>query len=144
MDSRPDPAHDERTLRFKRELREGEKDENDYSDDQLTPEGLRGNLRGWGLVLIAVGIAHLFIPFLDSLWAFVILPLGVLSLFVAHRGMFIAIGAALVLVGLLNIFGGGFGSWTIMGGVQIYWGGTRVPQVWEVRVCVEAQGPREH
>ena len=119
MDSRQHPAPDERTLRFKRELSEEEKEE---KDDQPTPEGMRGNLRGWGLVLIAVGIAQLWVPFLDPLWAFVILPLGVLSLFVAHRVMFIAIGAALVLVGLLNIFGGGFGSWTIVGGAQVYWG----------------------
>ena len=49
-------------------------------------------------------------------------PLGALSLLLAHRGLFIAMGAALVVVGLLNIFGGGFGGWTIYGGAQIYWG----------------------
>ncbi len=49
-------------------------------------------------------------------------PLGALSLLLAHRGLFIAIGVALVAIGLLNIFSGGFGGWTIYGGAQIYWG----------------------
>ena len=83
---------------------------------------MRGDLRAWGIGLIVLGVAQYFLPFLDSMWAFVIVPLGILSLLVAHRGLFIAIGAALVIVGLLNIFGGGFGFWTIFGGVQIYWG----------------------
>ena len=33
-----------------------------------------------------------------------------------------AIVAALVVVGLLNIFGGSFGPWTAYGAAQIYWG----------------------
>ena len=87
-----------------------------------TMDGMRSELRGWGVGLIIIGVAQFFIPFLDPLWALVVVPMGVLSLFVSHRGMFIPIGVALVLVGLLNIFGGSFGGWTIYGVAQIYWG----------------------
>ncbi len=90
--------------------------------DQPTLDGMRGELRAWGIGLIVLGVAQYFLPFLDSTWAFVVVPLGILSLLVAHRGLFVAIGAALVVIGLLNIFGGGFGFWTIFGAVQIYWG----------------------
>ena len=83
---------------------------------------MKGELRGWGVALILIGVAQFFIPFLDPLWAFVVVPLGVLSLFIGHRGMFIPIGAALVVVGLLNILGGGFGGWTVYGAAQIFWG----------------------
>lgn len=93
----------------------------EVADSELADE-MRSDLRAWGIGLIALGVAQYFLPFLDQSWAFVIVPLGILSLLVAHRGLFIAIGAALVIVGLLNIFGGGFGFWTIFGAVQIYWG----------------------
>ncbi len=87
-----------------------------------TVDDMKSDLRGWGIGLIVIGVAQYFLPVLDPLWAFVVVPLGVLSLVIAHRGLFIAIGAALVVVGLLNIFSGGFGVWTIYGGAQIYWG----------------------
>ena len=83
---------------------------------------MKGELRGWGITLILIGVAQFFIPLLDPLWAFVVVPLGVLSLFIGHRGMFIPIGSALVLIGLLNILGGGFGGWTVYGAAQIFWG----------------------
>ena len=83
---------------------------------------MKMELRGWGVGLILLGVAQFFIPFLDPLWTFVVVPLGVLSLVIGHRGMFIAIGGALVFVGLSNILGGGIGAWTIFGAVQIYWG----------------------
>lgn len=83
---------------------------------------MKGELRGWGIALIFIGVAQFFIPLLDPLWAFVVVPLGVLSLFIGHRGMFIPIGSALILVGLLNILGGGFGGWTVYGAAQIFWG----------------------
>ncbi len=83
---------------------------------------MKGELRGWGIALILIGVAQFFIPLLDPLWAFVVVPLGVLSLFIGHRGIFIPIGSALVLIGLLNILGGGFGGWTVYGAAQIFWG----------------------
>jgi hypothetical protein len=89
---------------------------------QPTRSGMRGDLRSWGIGLIVLGVAQYFLPFLDSTWAFVVVPLGILSLLFIHRSLFIAIGAALGMIGLLNIFGGGFGFWTIFGAFQIYWG----------------------
>ena len=98
-------------------------DETQEADEsEITVDGMKADLRGWGIGLILIGIAQLFIPFLDPIWALVVVPLGALSLIVGHRVMFIPIGVALVAIGLLNIFGGGFGGWTIYGGAQIYWG----------------------
>jgi hypothetical protein len=94
----------------------------DADRNQPMLAGMRCDLRGWGIALIGIGIAQYFIPFLDSMWAFVVVPLGALSLFLAHRGLFIAIGTALVVIGILNIFSGGFGLWMAYGVAQIYWG----------------------
>ena len=91
-------------------------------EDESTLDGMRSELRGWGVALILIGIAQYFIPFLDPLWAFVVVPLGVLSLVLARRALFIAIGGTLVAVGLLNIFSGDVGGWTFYGLAQIVWG----------------------
>ena len=104
---------------FEREAQDGL---TDSDEDELTPDGMRSELRGWGVGLILLGVAQFFIPFLDPFWAFVVIPLGAISLFIAHRGLFMAIGATLIVVGLLNIFGGSFGGWTLFGVAQIYWG----------------------
>lgn len=97
-------------------------EEIEITETNDTGDDMKNDLRGWGIGLIIIGVAQYFLPFLDTMWAFVIVPLGILSLFLAHRALFIAIGAALVVVGLLNILSGGFGTWTIYGGAQIYWG----------------------
>ncbi len=89
---------------------------------EATVEDLKQEVRGWGIGLIVLGAAQYFLPFLDPMWAFFVVPLGVLSLLFSHRVMFIAIGVGLVVVGLSNVFGGGFGGWTIYGVAQIYWG----------------------
>lgn len=83
------------------------------------------DLRGWGVGLIIIGGIHLFIPLLAFEWGMILIPLGILTLAVKHRGMFIVIGIALIFVGLLNIAGtlnAGIGFWTVFGGLQIYWG----------------------
>jgi hypothetical protein len=83
------------------------------------------DLKGWGIGLLILGGLHFVIPFLSPQWGMVLIPLGILALTVKHRGMFIGIGAGLILVGLLNIAGGlsaGTGFWTVFGGFQIYWG----------------------
>ena len=119
MFERQNPTLREEDRPFEREALEALAD---ADGDQPTMDRMRSELRGWGIGLIVIGVAQYFIPILDPLWAFVVVPLGALCLLLAHRGLFIAIGAALVVVGLLNIFGGGFGGWTIYGGAQIYWG----------------------
>lgn len=83
------------------------------------------DLRGWGVGLIIMGIFHFVIPALSPAWGMVLIPLGVLSLVIQHRGMFIALGASLILVGLLNIAASlqtGKAFWPVFGCLQIYWG----------------------
>ena len=83
------------------------------------------DLRSWGGGFLILGGLHFIIPFLASEWGVVLIFLGILSLVIIHRGMFIAIGAGLIFVGLMNFSasaasGGGF--WAIFGCLQIYWG----------------------
>jgi hypothetical protein len=83
------------------------------------------DLRGWGVGLIIMGVLHFVIPVLSPQWGMVLIPLGVLSLAIQHRGMFIALGASLILVGLLNIAATlqtGKAFWPVFGCLQIYWG----------------------
>lgn len=83
------------------------------------------DLRGWGIGLLIMGGLHFVIPILSKEWGMVLIPLGLLSLVIMRRGMFIAIGFSLMLVGTLNLIGGlGNGSsfWLIFGGLQVYWG----------------------
>lgn len=83
------------------------------------------DLKTWGVGLLILGGLHFAIPFLSPHWGMILIPLGILSLTVKHRGMFIAIGAGLILVGFLNFTGsldGGTGFWTVFGCLQIYWG----------------------
>ena len=83
------------------------------------------DLKSWGIGLLILGGLHFAIPFLSPHWGMVLIPLGILSLTVKHRGMFIGIGAGLILVGFLNIIGSldaGTGFWTVFGCLQIYWG----------------------
>ena len=86
---------------------------------------MSADLKGWGVGLTIMGVLHFIIPFLSPVWGMVLIPLGILSLIVNHRGMFIAIGSGLILVGFLNIAAGlemGTGFWTVFGCFQIYWG----------------------
>ncbi len=87
---------------------------------------MQKELHGWGIGLIAIGFISIFlIDFLDPGWGVVLIVLGILSLAVKKRGMFIAIGAGLLLVGLMNIgIGSESGStgWVIFGILQLYWG----------------------
>lgn len=83
------------------------------------------DLRGWGVGLLIMGVLHFFIPLLAAQWGIVLIVLGILSFIVMHRGMFIALGCCLILVGLMNLAGSldaGPGFWSVFGCLQIYWG----------------------
>ncbi len=83
------------------------------------------DLKGWGLGLIILGGLHFFIPLLAPLWGMVLIPLGILSFAIKRRGMFIPLGACLILVGLMNLavsLDAGPGFWTVFGCMQVYWG----------------------
>ena len=94
-----------------------------------TPENkkisMSADLNGWGICLLVIGGLHFFVPFLSPLWGIVLIILGILALAIKHRGMYIALGAGLIVVGLLNIAGSidaGGGFWPVFGSFQIYWG----------------------
>jgi uncharacterized membrane protein HdeD (DUF308 family) len=72
-----------------------------------------------------MGVLHFFIPLFAAQWGVVLIVLGILSLIITHRGMFIALGGALILVGLMNLVGSfeaGPGLWSVFGCLQVYWG----------------------
>jgi hypothetical protein len=72
-----------------------------------------------------MGVLHFFIPLFAAQWGVVLIVLGILSLIITHRGMFIALGGALILFGLMNLVGSfeaGPGLWSVFGCLQVYWG----------------------
>jgi hypothetical protein len=90
-----------------------------------TVEEMRKDLQGWGFGLIIVGIASLiFHNFLDPVWGVIIIIIGIITLAVQSRGMYIVIGISLIIVGLLNMLGGG--GWFAFGIVQIVIGITEL------------------
>lgn len=84
-------------------------------------DALKKDLRGWGGGLIIMGIiSFLLSGFLDPIWGGILIAIGVATLIIQQRGMFIIIGIGLVLAGIMNISAGG--GWKIFGFLQIYWG----------------------
>ena len=84
-------------------------------------DALKKDLRGWGTGLIIMGvISFLLSGFLDPIWGGILIAIGVATLIVQQRGMFIIIGIGLILAGIMNISAGG--GWKIFGFLQIYWG----------------------
>ena len=93
---------------------------------QINGASMSQDLKSWGVALIIMGALHFVVPLLAPVWGMVIIPLGILTLVICHRVMFIFIGVSLVLVGLLNIIGtleaNTVGFWTAMGVFQIFLG----------------------
>ena len=84
---------------------------------------MKDELIGWGIAMLVLGVLHIVLSsYLDPAWGVVLLVLGTLNILVRKRGMFIVNGLAMFLVAFANIFGGGFGPWTIFGLFQFYWG----------------------
>lgn len=87
---------------------------------------IRKRLRRWGIGLIVLGILHFALAgILDPIWGVVIIILGVLNLSLPYRGMFIANGLALMIVGVLNFLGNlasGGTFWSGFGIMQVIWG----------------------
>ena len=83
------------------------------------------DLNSWGGGLIIMGIIHFFVPLLAAQWGIVLIVLGILSFVLKHRFMFIALGASLIFIGLMNLLGSlnaGPGFWSVFGCLQVYWG----------------------
>ena len=93
--------------------------------DKREVKSLSGELQGWGGGLLVLGVMHFFIKALAAEWGVVLVALGLGAMLIRHRGMFIAIGGALMLIGVVNFIGsfhGGPGFWTAFGCMQVYWG----------------------
>jgi hypothetical protein len=94
-------------------------------------EEMKRELRNWGVGLLLIGIVSMALAqVFDPIWGGLLVILGVVTLIVRKRGMFIVIGIALILVGVMNILGTlimmsaeeATPGWAIFGGFQIYWG----------------------
>jgi hypothetical protein len=82
---------------------------------------LKGELRKWGVGLIVLGGLHFVLKgILDPTWGVVLLIVGGLNMLVSHKAMFILNGICLILVGFMNMAGGG--GWKFFGVMQIIWG----------------------
>jgi hypothetical protein len=82
---------------------------------------LKGELRKWGVGLIIMGGLHFVLQgVLDPTWGVVLLIVGGLNMVVSHKAIFILNGICLMLVGLMNMAGGG--GWKFFGMMQIFWG----------------------
>ena len=64
---------------------------------------MKGDIRGWGIALIIMGIIQIFVPLLDTTWGGVLIAIGVLELFVQHRALFIVNGIVIIIAGIMNL-----------------------------------------
>ncbi len=89
-------------------------------------QAMAKDLRTWGIALVVLGVIHIVAAkLLSPVWGAIIIVLGILNLIIRERGMFIANGIALLLVGAGNIAGSIATNeypWIILGVVQIVWG----------------------
>lgn len=86
-------------------------------------------VRNIGIALIILGVIHFVLSqFLDFTWGFVLIAVGVISLFYRSRKMLLTFGILLIVVGVLNISSYAMtleetsGFWGIFGIIQIVWG----------------------
>lgn len=85
---------------------------------------IKKELRSWGIGLIVLGVAHLFLKALEPIWGVIIIVIGLFNLLLIRRGMFIVNGIALLLVGILNLVAGAEAKsgWAAFGILQVIWG----------------------
>lgn len=95
---------------------------------------MKEDLKNWGIGLIAIGILSMILSsFLDPFWGGMLVLLGILTLIIRQRGMYIVIGIGLILAGIMNIFSFS-GLWVLFGGLQIYWGIKEINKFSKVKV----------
>lgn len=85
---------------------------------------LKGDIRGWGIALIIMGIIQIFVPLLDPVWGGLLIAVGVLELFVQHRALFIVNGIVIIIAGIMNLvaaiaYEAGIGGLAV---IQFIWG----------------------
>ncbi|MCX6708447.1 MAG: hypothetical protein NTW67_02240, partial [Candidatus Woesearchaeota archaeon] len=81
---------------------------------------MKSDLQGWGIGLLIMGVlSNIFRNFFDPTWGVILILIGLLTLLIMERKMYLVIGASLIAIGLLNIIYGLFGGWTFFGIIQI-------------------------
>ena len=90
---------------------------------------LNKEVRNVGIALIVFGVIHFVLSqFLDFTWGFVLIVVGIISLFYRSRKMLLTFGILLIVVGVLNLSTYAIaleevsGFWGIFGIIQIIWG----------------------
>ena len=99
---------------------------------------MKKELCSWGFGLIGIGVVSIVLPeFLDPIWGVILIVMGVLTLVIRQRGMFIVIGIALLMAGIMNIMAGimnpmgtSLGGWSVFGFFQLYWGAKEICKFW--------------
>jgi len=106
-----------------------DEEKNSQIKQEESSKKMRKELKGWGIALIILGVIHFVLSgYLSAVWGVLIIILGIVNLLVMKRGMFIANGFALVLIGILNSVStlsgqqSGFSFWRVFGILQIIWG----------------------
>lgn len=90
------------------------------------PAAIAKRLRTTAAILAVVGLAHFLLPeMLEPAWGVALLVLAGLNFVIRHPVMFLVDGAALALIGVVNIIGGlssANGVWAVIGAVQAFGG----------------------
>ena len=80
------------------------------------------SLGSWGVGLVIFGVIHIVLSSVfEPGWGIVLIVIGLLAFASRSRVMFLIIGFALWLAAMGNLTGG-YGSWSMFGLLQIYWG----------------------
>src|SRR3972149_4888972 len=78
-------------------------------------------LPGLALFLIAGGVISLLLSIVENpIGGGILFVTGILAFRIQRRGMFILVGAILILASLLNFWGGKFAGWTLFGIPQLF------------------------
>ena len=89
--------------------------------DKLAVNDLQKN--GIGLIVCGI-ISVIWFNFLDPIWGVGLIIIGIFTLMIKRRVMFIVFGIVLLLAGFLNIVSGIIASamgWSVFGAMQIGW-----------------------
>ena len=69
----------------------------------LSAAVMKGDIRGWGIGLIIMGVIQIAVPLLDPVWGGVLIAIGIMELFIQRRILFMANGAVIIIAGIMNM-----------------------------------------
>jgi hypothetical protein len=88
-------------------------------------------LRGWGMGLLIMGVVSIFLSsYLNPTWGSVMVGAGISCLLVQRRFMFLVVGGALIVAGIVNMITRGVSGWALFGLVQIVLGFGELRKYW--------------